>query len=74
MPELRTELCTPEYTFDGLNRIKLESKESVKTKTGKSPDLADGLCLTFAYPVYMGRNMMYKRMRLQGKVRKYGGM
>lgn len=74
LPELRTELCCPEYTFDGLNRIKLESKESVKTKTGKSPDMADALCLTFAYPVYMSRNMLYRRMRMQGKLRKYGGL
>lgn len=74
MPELRTELCTPEYTFDNNNRIKLESKESIKTKTGKSPDMADGLCLTFAYPVTMGRNMLYRRARTTGRTRRYGGM
>lgn len=74
MPELRTELCTPEYTFDSLNRIKLESKESMKTKTGRSPDIADGLCLTFAYPVYLGRNLLYRRLRMQGKVKKYGAL
>lgn len=72
--DLRTELCAPEYTFDAMNRIKLESKEAIKARMGKSPDMADGLCLTFAYPVYMSRNMLYKRMRLQGKTRKYGGM
>lgn len=74
MPELRTELCTPEYTFDANNRIKLESKEKMKDKTGRSPDIADALCLTFAFPVAMGRNMLYRRARKLGKVRRYGAL
>jgi len=72
MPELRQELCTPTYTFDGLNRIKLESKESIKELMGRSPDTADALCLTFAYPVYLSRKMLYSRKRKQGAIRKYG--
>jgi hypothetical protein len=74
MPELRTELCTPEYTYDSLNRIKLESKESMKDKTGRSPDIADAFCLTFAYPVNIGRSMLYRRMRKQGKTKRYGAL
>lgn len=74
MPELRTDLCTPEYTFDANNRIKLESKESMKDKTGRSPDKGDALCLTFAYPVTLGRNMLYRRARRSGTTRKYGGL
>lgn len=72
MPELRTELCTPTYQFDGMNRIKLESKESVKDLMGRSPDIADALCLTFAYPVYLSRKFLYTRARKNGNVRKYG--
>ena len=74
MPELRTELCTPEYTFDSLNRIKLESKESMKTKTGKSPDIADAFCLTFAYPINMSRSTLYRQARRRGSVKRYGAM
>lgn len=74
MPELRTELSMPEYTFDAQNRYKLESKENIKTKTGKSPDIADALALTFAYPVYLNRNMLYRRAKTLGKVRKYGSL
>ena len=31
--------------------MKLESKEDLKARSGKSPDLADALALTFAMPV-----------------------
>ena len=71
-PNLRTELSMPEYTFDGMNRIKLESKESIKDKTGRSPDMADALCLTFAYPVSFARKNLYQRAKKLGQVRKYG--
>lgn len=74
MPSLRTELTNPTYTFDGQNRIKLESKEAIKERTGKSPDLADALCLTFAAPTNVSRNFMYKRARRRGEIRKYGRM
>lgn len=72
MPELRAELSTPEYTFDGLNRYKLESKENIKNKTGRSPDIADALCLTFAYPVSTARNHLFQRAKRMGKLHKYG--
>ena len=74
MPELRQELSMPEYSFDGLNRIKLESKESIKDKTGYSPDLADALCLTFAFPVNNTRRNAFMRAKKLGLTRKYGKM
>lgn len=51
--ELKTELSTVEYKFNPSGRIILEPKEKLKERTGKSPDLADALVLTFARPVYM---------------------
>jgi len=51
VPELKSELVTPEYGFDAANRMKLEPKEHIKERMGKSPDLADALALTFALPV-----------------------
>jgi hypothetical protein len=74
MPELRKELTLPEYSFDGLNRIKLESKEKIKDKTGRSPDIADAFGLTFAFPVSFGRNNLFRRARMTGKLRKYGAI
>lgn len=49
--ELKTELVTPEYSFDSANRMKLEPKQQIKERLGKSPDIADSLALTFAMPV-----------------------
>ncbi len=47
--EMVKELTTPTYSFkDG--RILLESKDQIKKRLGSSPDLADGLALTFAIP------------------------
>ena len=51
MPDLKTELTSIEYKFDNTGRIALEPKEKVKEKLGKSPDLADGLALTFAQKI-----------------------
>ena len=46
------ELSGPEYSFNGQDQILLEKKESVKKRfDGVSPDRADALALTFAYPV-----------------------
>ena len=50
--ELITDLSTPTYTFsNSTNRFQVESKELIKSRGGKSPDLADALALTFAHNV-----------------------
>lgn len=53
VPELKTELSTVEYKFNPSGKIILEPKEKLKERTGRSPDLADSLVLTFARPVYV---------------------
>lgn len=50
-PELLAELTGREYGFDLHNAIRLEKKEDMKKRGLASPDNADGLALTFAYPV-----------------------
>lgn len=53
-PQLVTELAGPEYGFvqrEGREAILLESKDSMRKRGVASPDLADALALTFAYPV-----------------------
>lgn len=60
MPDLKTELTSIEYKFDNTGRIALEPKEKVKAKLGKSPDLADGLALTFAQKIIgVAEDMQY---------------
>lgn len=52
MPELKVELCAPTYDHDNARGVmRLESKDSIKDRMGWSPDLADALALTFAFPV-----------------------
>ena len=49
--ELADDLIGVEYSFTPSNRIQLEKKEDMKRRGLSSPDLADALALTFAYPV-----------------------
>jgi len=50
-PELRAQLIGPTYTFNNRNEILLESKEDMMRRGVESPDRADALALTFAYPL-----------------------
>lgn len=50
LPELVAELTSPTYFFKG-DKIQIEAKDQVKDRIGVSPDLADALACTFAYPV-----------------------
>lgn len=45
---LREELAIIQYKFSKTGRLMLTAKEDIKEKLGRSPDLADGLVLTFA--------------------------
>ena len=51
LAELKADLCQVCYDYDASGRLRLESKDKLKERTGKSPDLADALALTFAAPV-----------------------
>jgi hypothetical protein len=49
IPELVRELTAPTYTF-AQGKFQLEAKDQIKLRLGFSPDLGDGLALTFAIP------------------------
>lgn len=51
MPELKQELCAPEYDYDPKMRILIEPKDDIKDRLARSPDLADAYVLTYASPV-----------------------
>jgi hypothetical protein len=42
----------PSYKYDSAQRLQLESKESMRKRGVRSPDLWDAVALTFAEPVY----------------------
>ena len=48
---LEFELLAPNYTYDQNNAILLEKKKDMKLRGLQSPDIADALALTYAYPV-----------------------
>ena len=48
---LQSDLCTPRYERDSVDRIVLESKEKIRKRGLPSPDFGDALALTFAEPV-----------------------
>jgi len=49
--QLAFELLGPMYDFDARIRIRLEKKSVMKKRGIRSPDIADALALTYAYPV-----------------------
>lgn len=51
IPDLISGLTAPEYGFKPTGELLLEAKDSMRKRGVGSPDLADALALTFAYPV-----------------------
>lgn len=50
LESLLAELSAPELEFDGAGRIKVESKESMKRRGIKSPNMADAVVMSFINP------------------------
>lgn len=48
--DLAEELCAATYTFQG-DKFRLDDKDSIKEQIGRSPDKADALAMTFAFPI-----------------------
>jgi hypothetical protein len=52
--ELRADLIGPTYKFNSMGAIMLERKEDMRRRGAASPDSADAIAITFAYPVAWG--------------------
>jgi hypothetical protein len=52
--KLESDLITPKYSFDQAGKIKLESKDEIKKRLGRSPDLGDALANSYALPAKQG--------------------
>lgn len=50
-PELERDLTSLEYSHNNRDQLILESKDDLKERIGVSPDRADALAMTFAFPV-----------------------
>lgn len=49
--KLQTDLVAPQRRYSSLGQMKLEPKDDIKARIGRSPDGGDALALTFAIPV-----------------------
>lgn len=49
--DLQADLCGPQFKYDSKSRVQLESKEDMKKRKVRSPDLGDALALTFSQSV-----------------------
>jgi hypothetical protein len=63
---LKQELATPTYKFTPADKIQLESKDDIKKRLPQagSPDMADALALTFAFPVYRSHHVEAQAKRM----------
>ena len=61
---LQADICCPSYKFDSNQRLQLESKEDIKKRGMKSPDLGDALALTFAFPVRERRSTLTRQVQM----------
>ncbi len=73
--ELRDDLIGPVYGYTSANAIQLERKKDMKSRGLASPDCADALALTFAYPVgpKIPRNDYYDYFHEHDDRRSLGG-
>jgi phage terminase large subunit len=58
--ELKEELCALTYAFQG-DKLRVVEKAIIKQQIGRSPDKADALALTFAFPVQKRINHLGQR-------------
>ena len=49
--EIHADACAPGYSYDMLQRLIIESKDHMRARAVRSPDLWDAVALTFAEPV-----------------------
>lgn len=56
---LQADLVSAGYEYTSLGQLKLEKKENIKKRLGKSPDSGDAVALTFAEPVRIEQQQIH---------------
>ena len=69
-PELHEELIAATYTFQG-DKFRLCDKDDIKEQIGRSPDKADALALTFAFPVAPSLKHIHPSFEQRGVLTEY---
>lgn len=57
-PDWGRDLCAPQYKYQR-DMIQLESKDEIKKRIKRSPDVGDALALTFRFPIQAGGSAGY---------------
>lgn len=65
---LRNDLCGPRYGFSSDGKLRVESKDQLRSRGISSPDSADALCLCFAPAAYIAA--AYSAARLSQPIRR----
>jgi hypothetical protein len=68
---LKTDLCSPTYSFNAAGKMVLESKDQMKARGLRSSDVGDALALTFAMPVAPASTSLGRPDRLHDDGRNY---
>jgi hypothetical protein len=55
--DVKADLVVSTYSYDAANRMKIEPKDKIKERLGKSPDIADALATTFSMPIRVTTNV-----------------
>lgn len=63
---LQADLCVVQYKYTSNSQYKLESKDDLKKRLGRSPDRADAIALTFARPVANNSALVAPTLSVQG--------
>ena len=69
---LQADLCSLRYDYDSHGRLKLESKDDAKKRGVRSPDLADSIALTFAFPVRLHEDRAFTLPAYKPRVKSMG--
>jgi hypothetical protein len=70
-PELKQDLASPTYHYNSANKLCLESKDDIKARIMRSPDQADALALTFAFPVAPSLKHIHPSFEQRGVLTEY---
>jgi hypothetical protein len=69
---LQADACGPGYSYDVNQRLQLESKEHMRARGIRSPDIWDAIALTFAEPVHETVDLSPRHMPGMSHYRKGG--
>lgn len=66
-PRLREDLTAPRYTITGDRVVKVESKDQIKKRIGRSTDAADAVVYALSQSIYLAKVERFRRLAHGGR-------